>query len=127
MADSTLYSEDVLTERIIECVIRVHQALGPGFLECIYQNALLIELELHGLRVEREREILIHYAGRLIGKHKLDLVVEQTVILELKAVDELSRAHYAQVRSYLRASGLKTALLINFAKEKADFRRISLG
>lgn len=119
------YTDDRLTERIIECVIRVHQTLGPGFLESIYQNALLIELELHGLHVAREHEIRIHYADRFVGKHKLDLVVEDAVIIELKAVEDLSRAHYAQVRSYLRASGLKTALLINFAKEKADFRRVS--
>lgn len=113
-----------LTRRIISCVIRVHQTLGPGFLEKIYRRALRIELVQDGLTVETEKRIKVYYDGRLVGIHRLDLLVEKTVIIELKTVEMLSKAHYAQVRSYLKASGLKEALLINFARELADFRHI---
>ncbi len=115
-----------ITERIIRAVIKVHRALGPGFLESIYQNSLLLELESQRLSVESEKSIVVTYEGRPVGNHRLDLVVEKRIVVELKAVEDLSQAHYAQLRSYLRASELQTGLLINFAKEKADFRRVEL-
>ena len=118
---------DALTHRIIEAIIRVHSILGPGFLESIYQRALSIELARQGIPTETEREITITYEGRPVGRHRLDFVVDGRVIVELKTVEELSKAHYAQVRSYLRATGLPVALLVNFSKEKADYRRIELG
>jgi GxxExxY protein len=98
--------------------------LGPGFVESIYHRALVIELRKRGLTVEHEVEVEIEYDRQMVGRHRLDLVVDRRVILELKTVEELSKAHYAQVRSYLRATGLPVALLINFSKEKADYRRI---
>lgn len=113
-----------LTRRVIQCVIRVHRTLGPGFLESIYRRALLIELRKHDLEAEAEKEILIYYDGQMVGRHRLDLIIEGQVILELKTVESLSKAHYAQVRSYLKATGLDVALLINFASDLADFRRI---
>ena len=116
---------DELTARILYCVIRVHQILGPGFLESIYRRALLIELKRQNLYVECEKQITIYYEGQEVGIHRLDLVVENKVILELKTVESLSRAHYAQVRSYLKATGIKTALLINLSGEKADIRRLN--
>ena len=76
--------------------------------------------------VESEKEVTVYYDGKEIGRHRLDLVVGGKVIVELKTVEELSKAHYTQVRSYVKATGLKTALLVNFAKEKADFRRIEV-
>jgi GxxExxY protein len=118
------FESDELTSKIIEAVIRVHQTLGPGFMESVYQRALLIELRKRCLEVQSEKEVLVVYEGQSVGIHRLDIVVEDEVILELKTVDELAKAHYAQVRSYLKASGIRTALLVNFAKEKADFRRI---
>jgi GxxExxY protein len=118
------YQQDHLTETIIQCIIRVHQILGPGFLESIYQKALRIELTRHCLHVETEKEIPIYYEKDEIGHHRLDMLIEDTVIVELKAVESLSRAHYAQVRSYLKATNLSIAILVNFSIEKADFRRI---
>jgi GxxExxY protein len=118
---------DHLTGQVIEAFLKVHHALGPGFLESIYQRALSIELRARGLTVSTEQEIVIHYRDELIGKHRLDMVVNATVIVELKTVDALSKAHYAQVRSYLKASGFPVALLVNFAKEKVDFRRVGLN
>lgn len=118
---------DPLTHRIIEAIIRVHGVLGPGFLESIYHRALGIELTRQGIPTVTELDINIEYEGQPVGRHRLDLVVDGRVIVELKTVEELSKAHYAQVRSYLRATGLPVALLVNFSKEKADYRRIVLG
>ena len=118
------YGDDKVTERIIAAVIRVHQTLGPGFLEKIYRRALLIELQNQGLHVEAEKHVVVYYLDKVVGRHRLDIVVEGRVIVELKTVDALCKAHYAQVRSYLKATGLDCALLVNFAGERADFRRI---
>jgi GxxExxY protein len=116
--------EDRLTHEVIDAVLSVHRALGPGFLESIYQRALVIELGARGLQVSTEKEITIRYRGQQVGKHRLDVVVGDALIVELKTVDALSKAHYAQVRSYLKATGLAVALLVNFAKERVDFRRV---
>jgi GxxExxY protein len=116
--------DDPLTRRVIEAIFAVHGVMGPGFLEGIYQRALGIEFEKMGLAHSREHEVIIYYDGQAIGRHRLDLVVEGRIIVELKTVEELSRAPYAQVRSYLRATGFPVGLLVNFAKESAEVRRI---
>jgi len=118
------YQQDQLTETIIECVIRVHKILGPGFLESIYRKALMIELKRHCLDVETEKEVVIYYEKQEIGRHRLDMLIQSKVIVELKTVEALSRAHYAQVRSYLKATNLTVAILVNFSSDKADFRRL---
>lgn len=102
----------------------MHQTLGPGFLESVYRQALLIELRRCQFTAETEKGIIVYYEDEEVGRHRLDILVESKVILELKTVEKLSKAHYAQVRSYLKATGLGVAILVNFAKEKADFRRI---
>ena len=116
--------EDKLTERIIACIIEVHRWLGPGFRERVYQRALLIELSKRGLAAESEKRVVIHYDGQEVGGHRIDLIVENSVVLEVKTVDLIIKAHYAQVRSYLKASGLQTGLLVNFGGSRADYRRI---
>jgi len=118
--------EDLLTERIIQCIIGVHQTLGPGFRESIYRKAMVVELTKQELMVETEKEIVVYYQGEEVGRHRLDILVGNKVIVELKTVEELSKVHYAEVRSYLKATGIKVAILVNFAKEKADFRRVEL-
>jgi GxxExxY protein len=119
--------ESEITEKIIQAIIRVHRTLGPGFLERIYHNALTIELANQGLLVESEKEVTIYYEGRIIGVHKLDLLVENQVIIELKTVEELAGIHYAQLRSYLKATKLRVGLLVNLAKDKADYRRVEFS
>jgi GxxExxY protein len=115
---------DKVTARIIHCVIHVHRTLGPGFLEDVYRNALLIEFRKQSLDFEVEKEIVVYYENREVGRHRLDFLVEGQVILELKTVETLNKAHYAQVRSYLKATQLRIALLINFSDCQADFRRV---
>jgi len=109
---------------VIACIIKVHQTLGPGFLESVYRNALLVELRRQGLEAASENEVPVLYQGVEVGRHRIDLLVEGRLIVELKAVEELSRAHYAQTRSYLKASNQRVAILVNFAKPMADYRRV---
>jgi GxxExxY protein len=118
------YQQDQLTAKIIQCIIKVHKTLGPGFLENIYRRALLLELQKQKLFVDMEKEVIIYYEQSEVGRHRMDLVVENRVIVELKTVEALSRAHYAQARAYMKATTLPVAILINFSKERADFRRI---
>jgi GxxExxY protein len=115
---------DAVTRDIIAAIIEVHRVLGPGFLEGIYRRALMLELRKRGMTVGTEVEVEIIYDGAIVGQHRLDLLVEDLVIVELKTVEALSRAHYAQVRSYLKATGKPVALLVNFAGDRADYRRI---
>ena len=123
---NAVYEEEKLTQKVIECIIEVHKTLGPGFIEGIYKNAMILELISHGLKVEREKPISVKYKGKIVGKQKLDVVVENTVVLELKTVEALSKAHYAQLRSYLKASKIPIGLLVNFADSKADYRRVEI-
>lgn len=113
-----------LTERIIGAAIEVHRRLGPGFLESIYHAALLIELRKRGVRYESEVSIPISYDGAVIGDHHLDLLVENEIVVELKAVRTLSDAHFAIVKSYLRAADRKHGLLLNFATTTLQIRRV---
>ena len=118
------YGDGELSQRIIGCIIKVHKILGPGFLEKVYRKALMIELGYAGLEAETEKEVVVYYGNQEVGRHRLDILVENKVIIELKTVEDLSRAHYAQVRSYMRATYLDLAFLVNFSNSKADFRRI---
>jgi len=102
----------------------VHKKLGPGFLESIYQEALPLELVKDDLRVEAQKEIKIFYDDNEVGLHRLDLVVEAEVIVELKTVKEFDDVHLAQLRSYLKASGLKVGVLLNFAKATLKIKRV---
>ena len=113
-----------LTDRIIGAAIRVHKELGPGFLEAMYEEALAIELTAAGLAFERQKMLPVFYREHLIGEHRLDLVVEQKVILELKAVSALEDVHFAIVRSYLKAANLHDALLLNFASVRLTAKRV---
>ena len=101
--------------------------LGAGFLEKVYQRALLKELALRGLKVKVEAPFPVTYKGHRIGEYIADMVVEERLIVELKCVDQLSNEHLAQCINYLKASGLKTALLINFQKPKVEWKRIVLN
>jgi GxxExxY protein len=113
-----------LTDRIIAAAIRVHRELGPGFLETMYEEALAIEFAAAGIRFERQKLLPVFYREQLIGEHRLDFLVEQEVILELKAISAIEDIHFAIVRSYLKAAGLSDALLLNFATTRLTVRRV---
>jgi GxxExxY protein len=105
---------EALVREIVDAATRVHKTLGPGFLESIYCRALLSELRGRGLLIERERQIKIWYGSQVVGKHSLDLVVENAAIVELKANHGLLSVHAAQLRSYLQATDYAFGLLLNF-------------
>jgi len=107
-------AEVELTGRIIGCAIAVHRELGPGFLESVYQRALAIELRLAGIDFESEKVIHVSYRGQCVATHRVDLIVGGRIVVETKSVDRLDEAHVAQVLSYLRATGLRVGLLLNF-------------
>ena len=113
-------------ERIIGCCIRVHKALGPGFLEKIYEEAVGIELTKEGLCFERQKVVRVSYEGRPIGEHRLDIVVENIVVLELKACAGIEDIHLATARSYLKATSLELALVVNFTRPVLDLKRVVL-
>jgi GxxExxY protein len=114
--------------RVIGAAIEVHRHLGPGYLESTYQRALCIELRMREIPFEVERRINVEYKGEAIHGQKLDLIVDQKVIVEVKAVSQLEEIHGSQVVSYLRSTGLRAGLLINFNSVvlKAGIRRIVL-
>jgi GxxExxY protein len=115
---------EALTEKIIGAAIEVHRRLGPGFLESIYEKALVIELRKAGLHVDEQLELVITYDGVEVGRHKLDLFVESTIVVELKAIKNLEDVHFAIVLSYLRAVDRQHGLILNFAKPKLEVKRV---
>jgi GxxExxY protein len=109
-----LQKVNVYTERIIGCAIEVHKELGAGLLESIYENALRLEFDHAGLEYQRQVPIAVKYRGQIIGEHRLDLIVQDLVIVELKSVERVDPVFEAQVLSYLKISGKRVGLLINF-------------
>ena len=107
-------TDDDLTQKIIGCAYKVHNALGPGFLEKVYENALRIELEKLGLRVQQQAPINVKYEGQVVGEYYADLWVNESVVVELKAVQVLVKEHEVQLVNYLTATGVDAGLLINF-------------
>jgi GxxExxY protein len=109
----------------IGCAFRVLNALGAGFLEKVYENALAHEMREAGLSIAQQRGITIYYNGIVVGEYVADLVVEETVIVELKASKALDPAHTAQCINYLKATGLHLCLLLNFARPRLEIHRIA--
>ena len=107
-----------VTEQIIACAMEVHSTLGPGLLESVYEEALAYELTLRGINYEKQKEINLIFKGKEIGKHRIDFLVENEVVLELKAVESMHKIFEAQILTYLRATNKRVGLLINFNVER---------
>ena len=120
--DSGLHAD--LTYLIIGCVQRVHRALGAGFLEQVYQNALIIELREAGLEVLPQAPIEVRYREQVVGVYRADLLVNGLVIVEIKAVENVLEAHEVQLVNYLRATDIEVGLLVNFHDKLTIRRRI---
>lgn len=117
---------DDLTQKIIGCAYRVHNVLGSGFLEKVYENALRIELEKQGLRVRQQEPISVTYDGHVVGEYYADLWVDERIIIELKAAQTLVTAHEVQLVNYLTATSIDSGLLLNFGPSvqvKRKFRQ----
>jgi GxxExxY protein len=115
------YSE--LTEKIIGCAMRVHTALGNGFQEVIYQRCMEIKFQENKLKYLRECEMAIFYQGEEVGTRRADFLVEDGVLVELKAISEVNDTHFAQIINYLEAYKLEVGLLINFGEKRLRFKR----
>jgi GxxExxY protein len=113
-----------LTEKIIGAAYEVHRELGGGFLESVYENALAIELRCRGLRVGVQDSIAVRYKGELVGSFIADLVVNEAVLCEIKAVESLHDAHAAQLLNYLKATGTQVGLLLNFGPRRVRVKRM---
>jgi GxxExxY protein len=115
---------DDLTERVIGCAFEVSNTLGCGFLEKVYENALVHELRLGSVPVEQQLAIPVFYKGMRVGDYIADVVVANTVFVELKACDRLNEVHMAQCLNYLRATQLPNCLLLNFGKPRVEIKRL---
>jgi GxxExxY protein len=122
MTEEYLHKE--LTEQVIGCSYKVHKELGSGFLEKVYQNALAVELRELGIHFEQEYPLSVYYRGCLVGEYIPDFVIEGKVIVELKAVSDLSAPHEVQLVNYWKATQLRVGLLINFGKSVVVKRRV---
>nr|WP_321358737.1 GxxExxY protein [uncultured Draconibacterium sp.] len=118
------YKYSDLTEAIIKCFYKVYNELGYGFLEKVYHNALLIELQNEELKVESQKPIKVSYQGDVVGEYYADIIVEDVVILELKATETVTEAHEFQLINYLKATDLEIGLLLNFGKKPQVKRKI---
>ena len=120
VADSKQYD---LWGQVIGAAMKVHSALGPGFLESVYQNALIWELQKSGLKVDAQRPITVHYDGQVVGLFTADVLVNDSLIVGLKANQLLAKAHEVQLVNYLIATAIDEGLLLNFGAERLEYKR----
>jgi GxxExxY protein len=121
--DKVLHRE--LSYRVMGAVFEVHNALGPGFAERIYEEALVQELVARAIPFTRQQEITVRYKGHVVGTHRLDLVIDEKIVLELKATSALNDAFKQQTLSYLKATGLRLGILVNFGTPRVEYVRIT--
>ena len=113
-----------LVGQIVGAAFEVHNVLGYGFLEKVYENALLVEMAKRGMNVEGQKALKVKYKDAIVGDYVADLIVDEKVIVELKAEDKYNKQHEAQLLNYLKATGLKVGVLINFGRTKCEFKRL---
>ena len=124
MEDKILYKD--LSYKIVGLAIQVRRELGFGFLEKVYENALMVLLEENGIEAKQQFPIKVSFHGRIVGDYVADILVENQIILELKAQDKIVDIHKAQTLNYLRATGLRLAILLNFGKDRLEHERLVL-
>lgn len=123
MKEPDIITIDQLITEVIECAKRIRRQLGPGFLEKVYKNAMVVELRKLNLNFETEKLIQVLYDGIVVGEYRTDIIVEGKLILELKATQDLSIANEVQLVNYLTSTQIDDGLLINFGSEKLQFKR----
>lgn len=116
--------EGELTDKILAAAFKVHNTLGCGFLERVYESALQVELTKAGLAAERQKPLKVTYEGIIVGDYQADLIIEGRVVVECKAVSRLEPIHEAQLLNYLRATRIKVGMLLNFGRTKVEFKRL---
>lgn len=116
--------DSMISQRVIRCAYEVSNTLGAGFFEKVYENALCVELDKNGINFQVQMPVPVKYKGFLVGEYIADIIVEDKLLIELKALETLCRSHDAQVMNYLKATNLSVGLLINFGKPKLGIKRI---
>ena len=116
--------DKTISERVIGCAYEVSNSLGAGFLEVVYENALCVELERNNIFYKRQKQLEVSYKNTVVGHYVADIIVENKLLLELKALPKLTSQHEAQVMNYLKATGIKVGLLMNFGIPKIGIKRI---
>ncbi|MGH9948056.1 MAG: GxxExxY protein [Pyrinomonadaceae bacterium] len=124
MEDGILYKD--LSYKIVGLAMQVHSELGPGFLEKVYENSLLVLLEENGINARSQVPIPVEFHGHVVGEYFADIIVEESILLELKAQDRIAEIHKAQVLNYLKATGYRLGILINFGKYRLESQRLVL-
>ena len=122
--DKVLYRD--LSYEIVGMAMEIYNELGYGFLEKVYENALMIMFEEKNFKAEQQKDISVKFKGRIVGNYVADILVEDKIILELKSVSKLADIHKAQVSNYLKATGVKLGIILNFGSEKLEFQRVVL-
>lgn len=112
-----------LTEKIISCAYKVYNKMGYGYLESVYEKCMLIELEKAGLRAEAQKPVTVFYQGHVVGNFISDIIVNDTVVVELKSVEKIAKAHEIQLVNYLVSTNKDVGLILNFAKDKVEVKR----
>jgi len=127
MESPTPFESDPLTGRIIGSAIEVHRIIGPGLIESIYENALCHELSLRGMSYEQQIETDVFYKGKVIKGQRIDLIIESEIVIEVKSVSRVHEVVFAQILSYLKVTGLKRGLILNFGEKRLvdGIRRVS--
>jgi len=120
----SMFLHGEVTEQVIGAAFEVWKVLGYGFLEKVYENALMVELRLRGIAAEQQHGIDVRYKGVVIGQYAADVLVENKIVVELKAEREYNPKHEAQLLNYLKATGIKVGLLLNFGEKKCEFKRL---
>ena len=123
MCNIVQYQYKKLTEKIIGCAYTVYNQMGFGFLESVYEKCLLIELRKAGLNAESQQAIMVYYENQIVGNFVADVIVEDSVILELKSIRRLAKVHETQLVNYLAATGKEVGLLLNFGEQKVEVKR----
>jgi GxxExxY protein len=117
---------DKVTESIISCGIKVSNTLGAGFLEKVYENALMVELCKAGLKAEQQKKIAVMYEGAIVGDYFADVLVNDQIIVEVKALKRIDESHHAQLLNYLKATGVRIGLILNFGTSRMGIKRMVL-
>ena len=119
-----MMQEATISEKVISCAFEVSNKLGSGFLESVYENALCLELAQNGIEFEQQKTVNVHYRKKVVGNYTTDLLIENKLLIELKAVSQFSKQHEAQLMNYLKATNIKVGLLLNFGTPRLGIRRI---
>ena len=124
MEEGIVYKD--LSYKVVGLAMQVHSELGFGFLEKVYENSLMVLFEENGVKAIQQLPIVVPFHGKIVGEYVADIVVEESIILELKALDRIAEIHKAQTLNYLKATPFRLALLINFGKYKLEYTRLVL-